>query len=153
MNFTLIVSLLLLTLGCVKKDPNVEIFNEIEGGSLSDVKSVLKDGADINARKGKLMFTPLIYASTHGKFAMAAHFIDLGADVNLVDKQKRNALIWAVWKGHVEIVKMLLENEANIQQQTASGSFPITFAKKYKRTEILEILTEAGAHENINPED
>ena len=58
------------------------------------------------------------------------------------------ALNWAAYKGHTEMVKILLEANADIHAQDKHYTTPLHDAAQSGHTEIVKILLDAGA--NIN---
>jgi hypothetical protein len=78
--------------------------------------------------------------------------INSGVDVN---KKSLGAtpLYTAVWRNNIDIVSLLLDKEANVNEKgTTSGWRPIHMAIKNKNAEILKLLIEKGVDISIpNP--
>lgn len=79
-------------------------------GHTSIVELLLKNGADINAQTGFEQSTPLMEAAKNGKIAIASMLIDAGADVEVLNRLYQKAIHYAVYAGHLEMVKFLLDN-------------------------------------------
>jgi len=74
-----------------QKKLNCLLFREISHGNLGDVKNILEEGADLEARslvKGK---TPLLAALKAGRKNMIEHFFSLGADPLATDNEGNTA--------------------------------------------------------------
>lgn len=70
-----------------------------------------------------------------------------GADVNKTDKDKRTALFYAVWNGHLSIVKDLLGAGAHANMVDTIGGTPISYALCYGEKDIVtELMKGAQPH-------
>jgi ankyrin repeat protein len=69
--------------------------------------------------------------------------------VNIVDANKMTPLHIASDKGHLEIVKLLIENEASVNQVTNDGRTPIYIACLNYNIKTVQMLFNAGA--NVKP--
>jgi ankyrin repeat protein len=58
-------------------------------------------------------------------------------------------LHYAVLHGQVEVIKLLLEKNANINARTGNGTTPLDLAKKLKNKEIIKLLYKAKLEEYI----
>ncbi|KAJ7246196.1 ankyrin repeat domain-containing protein [Mycena rebaudengoi] len=140
---------------------------ELEAASDLDlVRSLLANGADVNAESGYNGYgTPLRAASHRGHTEVARLLVETGADVNADGGREGSALYDASQQGHAEIVRLLLENgaDSNVQGgffgnalQAASwhgnteifGS-ALQAASVYERIEIIRLLLENGADINL----
>ncbi|MBT3584377.1 MAG: ankyrin repeat domain-containing protein [Halobacteriovoraceae bacterium] len=144
---SILQAILLLSLlsSCFSGDPNSSLLEAAEEGNLADARSAIKKGANVNTKKKKNKFTPLIIAAGKGDKAMAELLLDSGAEVDADDKKKRTPLMWAAWKGHPEIVEILIENDADLNAKSFTGASAIFFAQRSKRDDIKEMLIDAGA--------
>jgi ankyrin repeat protein len=107
---------------------------------------LLANGANVNARDPQ-MRTPLILAqSVYNHDKMVRLLLAKGADVNLEDKSSMTAVVYAVTKGQLEDVKILLANDANIN--FVSGETPLDLAVMGMRRDIVELLLANGADPN-----
>ena len=69
--------------------------------------------------------------------------------VNMVDKYGMTALIYACRKGYTEVVKLLLEANADVNMVNKYGNSALMYACKDGYTEIVKLLLEANADVNI----
>ena len=88
------------------------------------------DNEDIN---------PLIRMAHLGKLDAVKFLVDNGADINFRSVNSTTAIMYAFEKGHVDIVKYLIEKEAITKHEKAKiTDFPIHITSE-KRTEIDNI--------------
>jgi ankyrin repeat protein len=107
---------------------------------------LLANGANVNAR-GPHMQTPLILAmSVYNHDKMVRLLLAKGADVNLEDERSMTAVVYAVTKGQLEDVKVLLANDADIN--FVSGETPLFLAVMGMRRDMVELLLANGADPN-----
>ncbi len=84
--------------------------------------------------------------------------IDAGADVNAATEKGSTALMFAVYKGHVEIVKLLLAAKADVNAANKDGATALMWATLDRSVEwdcsvgIAKLLLEAGADVNYADE-
>ena len=74
------------------------------------------------------------------------------ANVNAVNKDGNPALILAMEKGYVEIVKLLLEAGANANARDKDGNYALILAMEEGYVGIVKLLLEAGANTNARDE-
>lgn len=114
------------------------------------VELLIDNGANVNepSRNDKNPYnTPLMIASWDGKQDMVELLVENGACINQADKGNGfTALIKAVWQNHPDIVRYLLEHNADrtICSFKAKTALDIAYEKnsgnRYK--EIIELLDE-----------
>ena len=135
-------------------------------GDIEQAQKFLSGGANINAlhKERSFQFTSLHYASAAGKDEMVKFLLENGADVDIqarsleitsdsvsgeVIKRKwiyaGNPLIYGVRKGKVEIIKMLVNAEADVNTKDTFGATPLIVASRDGDTEIVKMLISAGA--------
>src|SRR6266498_2675394 len=88
-----------------------DLFLAINRGDLAGVKSLLKRGADPNARNG-LEFTPLYLAAASGQTEVAEALLQAGAKLEATSPYG-TALTFAALGGSAPAVKLLLARGAN----------------------------------------
>ncbi|CAB3375876.1 myotrophin-like [Cloeon dipterum] len=109
----------------------------LKNGDLDSVKEIAeKNNVDINtAIDGRL---PIHYASDYGQLEVIKYLVSRGADVNAKDKHGITALLAAIWEGHTDCVKLLLESGASPQGETPDGSSYIEAAEKEEIKALLK---------------
>jgi ankyrin repeat protein len=104
----------------------------------------------------------------YGNLAMVNFLIKNGADVNAVDKAGNTALMLAAKNGNitlllqnkdkaeaalkdvdVDIVKLLLDNKADVNVVAKDGTTALMLAAEVGNTEIVKSLLDKGANANI----
>ena len=50
----------------------------------------------------------------------------------------------AAWKGHVEIAKLLIVKNADVNAKDVEGQTPLDWAEEEKHTEIVDLLRKHG---------
>jgi len=86
--------------------------------------------------------TSLHYAAFFGFHTMVKHLItEHSQDVNACGLHKMSTpLHWASSKGHVKVVRYLLEHGANVTAQCEDGSMPLHWAARKGRLEVILVL-------------
>ena len=90
--------------------------------------------------------SPLMLASLKGLLPVVVQLIERGADVN---KPGWAPLHYAATKGHLEVMKVLLENHAYIDAASPNGSTPLMMAAMYGTPSAVKLLLEAGADPSL----
>ncbi|XP_028668250.1 acyl-CoA-binding domain-containing protein 6 [Erpetoichthys calabaricus] len=74
-------------------------------------------------------------------------------DVNLKDEEGRALLHWACDRGHIDLVSMLLQNNADINSQDDEGQTALHYASACEFADIVELLLKAGADPLIKDQE
>lgn len=93
-------------------------------------------------------FTPLGLAAYFGNYEIARYLVLKGADVNLVSSNGFyiSPLQSAIGGNFTEIAKMLIENNAIINNAQKAGITPLHLAAENGNIEIIILLLEKGAN-------
>ena len=139
-------------------DPNYKTTNESEyplieaciRNNTKIVKMLVDNGADMTVRDSEEDLTPLHLVSSNGNIELVQFFLDKGADVNSNTDDGPTALMTACINEHTNIVKMLINNGADINRQdNNNGATPLIEASFRDNPEIVSLLLENGADVNI----
>jgi len=94
--------------------------------------------------------TNLILAAKDGNLVGVNTALKEGADINAkMPPIGKTALIWASEQGYVEVVKLLLEKGANVDEKNFTGGTALMTALQQGHVEIIKLLIEKGADVNI----
>lgn len=122
----------------------------IDGGDIDTINYMLQTGADVNAVDIQNGWSPLIRAACMNADAEVAHIlIKHNADVNILDNEKKSALMIATINGNVPFVDILLKNKADIYITNKFGKSLYELAKSMDRIEMIEFLDEYMASNQI----
>lgn len=86
--------------------------------------------------------TPLMLAAITNQLAWAQKLIEKGADVN---KKGWTPLHYAATKGHIEMMRLLMENHAYLDAESPNGTTPLMMAAHYGTSMATKLLLEEGA--------
>ncbi|MCR4940007.1 MAG: ankyrin repeat domain-containing protein [Treponemataceae bacterium] len=102
-------------------------------------------GMDVNCRDSA--GTPMIcIAARSGRKKMIEWLLSLGADINSISKDRGySAVMDAVWKSSLDIVKLLVEKGANLNYIANDGQTAIIVATGASNPLICELLVKNGA--------
>ena len=125
---------------------NSVLFYAIESRKYDRAKDLIKRGLNVN-RASKEGISALDIACFMGDAEGVDLLIKNGADVNKKDRKKITPLIYAVRNEKVtnEIVRMLLEAGANMDEKDCFGERAIDVAINWQRWDIVCSLIEYGA--------
>ncbi|KAM7201239.1 Ankyrin repeat-containing domain protein [Naviculisporaceae sp. PSN 640] len=118
-------------------------------GHLAIVELLLAEGAkcDIKNQEGE---TPLSRAAAKGNVAVVKRLCRArDASVNSQDSCGRTALIWAIFKRHIKVVELLLnDGQADPELADFYGLTPLSVAARLPKprysTEVLKLLLRTG---------
>lgn len=151
--FIITLACVVLSLGCKDKDNTdyTPLMKAVIGGNVSRVKSLLEQGADINAQN-KNGQTALILASYY-KYNNSEEILSLllssNPTIDLQDNSGRTALSWATGAGKMVAIRHLLSANANINLQDSDGATPLMWASLMGQKDAFLYLLENGADVNI----
>lgn len=111
------------------------------------VESLLKQGADVNAREEDGA-TALAWAASRSNVAMAEVLLKAGANPNLANELGIGPLSLAIQNGAVAMVKLLLANGADANLARESGETPLMTSARLGQVESMRLLLERGAQVN-----
>lgn len=112
------------------------------GVSCSELQQALLAGANINAQTDETQETALTLACCGGFTEVADFLIKAGADIEL---GASTPLMEAAQEGHLDLVKYLLENNANVHATTQTGDTALTYACENGHTDVADLLLQYGA--------
>lgn len=99
-------------------------------------------GANINAQTEETQETALTLACCGGFLEVSDFLIKAGADIEL---GASTPLMEAAQEGHLDLVRYLLETNANVHAQTQTGDTALTYACENGHTDVAELLLQFGS--------
>ncbi|MBH5362450.1 MULTISPECIES: ankyrin repeat domain-containing protein [unclassified Wolbachia] len=118
-----------------------------EAGYLSEVRELLKKGADIET-KGIDGYTPLHLAVKYGRLEVAKFLIEKRANVDNKGNGGHTPLHYAVLNGHLEVAKLLIERGANINEKDNDDNTLLHLAAEKGRLNVVDKLIDEEAMVN-----
>lgn len=107
-----------------------------EDQKIKDLKILLDKGISVDTRSADIpKLTPLMRAADLGNKKVFEFLLGYAPDINAVDDNGSSALFYAARKGHLEIVRLLLINGADVKKVTKDGN-----------TVLLDIFRKYGAN-------
>ena len=133
--------------------PNVKaqessIFDVARNGSLMEIKALTKNNPDIINNLSKEGYSVLTLACYYSNNDVATYLIEHVKDVNSKSGYG-SALMAATVKKNTELVKLLLENNANPDAIDKNGSTALHFAVIFGYEEIIKLLVDVKADSSL----
>ncbi len=126
-----------------------DVFDAIEAGNISAVKAFLNDIEDINEISDDWNSSFLEAACEYGQLEIAKILLEQGADPD--DGLVSTPLAIAAGNQQSELVQLLIESGANVNEVIEDGITPLICAVAAHDLKCVKILLDAGA--DINAED
>ncbi|GJZ82279.1 acyl-CoA-binding domain-containing protein 1-like protein, partial [Tanacetum coccineum] len=79
--------------------------------------------------------------------------VEAGISVDTKDSEGRTPLHWAVDRGHIDVVELLLSRNADVNLKDNEGQTPLHYAAVCERKEIGELLVKRNAGTDIKDND
>ena len=160
---------------------NKELAWAAQQDDVEKVKALIVSGADVNSRSDG-SHTPLMLAVYYGHYEVAKILIEAGADVNAAHSPDHTVLFhaletprlraegiqllldagvnlnhtpltWAIrYRVVTEIVAMLIEAGADVNERSKSGATVLILAVNSSRNQLVDILLRSGAEINAAEE-
>ena len=133
-------------------NPYKSEYNELarQAACTDDAEKLLKYvtmGVDMNAQIPANNGQPLLcWAANNNSKRAVMLLLAMGANINALNCHGNAALIHAAWKGHLEIVQILLDNGAKVDiAATESKMTALYLASNWNHSDIVYELIKAGA--------
>ena len=124
------------------------IFDICRNGSIEEITILYNENPDIINKRNESGYSPLIIACYHGNETIVAFLVNLVNDIN-GSSDYGTPLMAAVVKGNINIVKLLLEKNADTNITDANGTNALHYATIFKLEDIAKLLVNAGAKIDI----
>ena len=117
-------------------------------GERASVRSLLRQGGDVNAAQGDGM-TALHWAAVKSDVEMAEMLLYAGANVKATTRLGAyTPLFLAAKSGHPAMIETLLEARADLNASTTTGATPLMMAAASGSVEAVTLLLDEGADVN-----
>ncbi len=137
--------LILMVLLVAGSPPDSPVADAAMRGDAEAVRSLLKDGAHVNAAQGDGM-TALHWAGELGDVGLAKMLIDAGANIESTTRNGAHTPLHVASEvGNESVVTVLLEAGANARASSKGGSTPLHFAAMAGSGETIKALLDHGA--------
>ena len=143
----LFVFLTFLSFSSVKAQES-SIFDIARNGSLMEIKALTKNNPDIINNISKEGYSALILACYYSNNDVATYLIEHVKDINSKSGYG-TPLMAATVKKNSNLVKLLLENNANPNLTDQNNSTALHFSVIFNQQEIIELLMKHNANPNI----
>ena len=109
-------------------------------GDLNMMDALIQSGADVNLANHR-GYTPLMMACIAEQEAAAVYLLRHGAQPDLVTSDSQStALMFSAWKGLTEVVRELINYDANVNLEDAHGHRAISIAEGEGHRDITMII-------------
>lgn len=127
-----------------------DVFDIARNGSLKDIEEIYRESPETLEMTNENGYSPLVLSVYHGNIEVAQFLIDHIDNINEVSSYG-TPLMAATVKGHSNLVKLLLESDADPNLTDAQGTSPLIYAAVFKLNDIAQLLIEYDA--DINHKD
>ncbi|XP_014666098.1 PREDICTED: myotrophin-like [Priapulus caudatus] len=101
----------------------------LKNGDMEKVKELVEN-QKVNVKEEISGRPPIHYAADYGQKDVIKYLLEAGADVNSIDKHGISALLAAIWEGHTDCVKFMLEKGARKEGAAPDGTSYLDCAEK-----------------------
>ena len=153
--------------GLTQGELDAGMISAAEGGDADEVCEYLRRGADVEAQKSGNLRTALMVAAEEGHADVVELLLDNGAEVNRRggnggyggrpnpgrwrDYPDSNwpALLYASSRGHADVVRIMLENGADVELGDDRKRRPLWEAAFYGHQDVMGLLLDNGADVDV----
>lgn len=126
------------------------IHRAIKRNHIGKVRLLVENGADPNPNPtSRREIPPMMMAAFSGNIPMADLLMDYGAEIAVLDKNKRNVLHSAAESNHPDFIDFAFKLGVDIEQRDEFEETPIFHAAKSDSIEALLKLLELGAQQSV----
>jgi len=124
------------------------LYNAGKGGSV-EIISIIKTKESDNPKLKETLLAAFYQAAKNGRLRAVEYFLNNGADVNYRRNNDEDpVLLTASGNGHIEVVKLLLSREADVNGVDDHGKSSLIAASISGHAPVVELLLKNGADIN-----
>ncbi len=143
--FSSVFFLWLLCVSSAASAPESSVADAAMRGDAAAVRTLLKDGADVNAAQGDGM-TALHWAARQGSIDTVRILLFAGGNVRATTRLGGyTPLLLASQSGHAPVIEALIKAGADAKSATAQGATTLMMASAAGRPDAIKVLLDAGA--------
>jgi ankyrin repeat protein len=117
-----------------------DVFDVARTGNVVELQQLIKENANCINEVSPSGYTPLILATYRGNTEVAKYLINEVKDIDFISTSG-TALMAAVMKQNLELIKLFVSKKANLNIQDNNGTTALMLAITVQNTEIIkEIL-------------
>lgn len=139
--------------GAMIISPETPLVNAIWHEDMTEIRSLLSEGVDVNVVDKSTDCTALGEAVSRGNLELVQTLINAGADPNIKNNSGQTALMRLNEESSAEIVHALLDAGAKVNHKDEDRDTALHVAAALEKTEILQALLDAGAKVNARNKD
>ncbi|XP_011625425.1 acyl-CoA-binding domain-containing protein 1 isoform X1 [Amborella trichopoda] len=121
-----------------------------KGGTMGPVFSTFAHDEDSDS---ELKMEGIHVCAREGEMNNLLKYLEQGDLVNSRDSDGRSALHWAVDRGHLDIVELLIKKNADVNAKDNEGQTALHYAAVCDRELIAKLLIEHGADGSVKDND
>lgn len=127
----------------VEQSFTMPIFKAVKDGDIEEVKSILKDGEDINIKSSTSLSSLLHIAIIENQTEIAMYLIEQGIDVDCVDLIGNTPVMLAVYYDNVVVFDAIKER-CNLFAEDSNGNTLLHLAASSGDVELFDELVNIG---------
>ncbi len=135
-----------------KNNINQKLLEYSKDRKVEEIKELIEKGADLNTQDDA-KWTPLFFSVVYENYELTRYLISRKINVNHRDKLGRTALILGAEKGNLPVVKLLVEQKAELDiQENFNGRTALMIAINERRKDVARYLIDKGANVQLRDE-
>jgi len=135
-----------------RRPVDLSLFTAAKNGEQQEVKALLDQGADINAKDDQGM-TALHLAAQGGHTDVVEFLLSKDADINAQNIKGYTPLYSAIWKNDPNMVGLLVSKGADVNFSPEDDYSPLHHAVWEENLDIIKVLIDNGADCDVKDQD